>query len=160
MTLALRAPQEPRALRRVADGSRTEYLAFLLAGESYAVEIRFIQEILKTFPITEVPRARREVLGVMSVRGRLITVIDLRRRLQLPETSFDGKTRILLLNSGPDDSIGLVVDEVLQVHYLGADEIEPAQALGGDQPPHIAGIGRPEGTILVLLDLAPILELP
>jgi len=147
-----------RAPRRAADlGRRIEYLAFVLAGDTYAVQIAYIAEILKPPPVTEVPRAPRDVLGVMSVRGRLVTVIDLRRRFRLNESHADRKTRILLVETG-DEQIGLLVDEVLQVYRLADAEIEPAQVLGGDQPAHIAGIGRPEGALLILIDLKPILE--
>jgi purine-binding chemotaxis protein CheW len=150
---------EARSPRRAAAdlGRRIEYLAFLLAGDTYAVQISFIAEILKPPPITEVPRAPRDVIGVMSVRGRLVTVIDLRRRFRLNEHPADRKTRILLVETG-EEQIGLLVDEVLQVYRLADSEIEPAQVLGGDQPAHIAGIGRPEGALLILIDLKPILE--
>jgi purine-binding chemotaxis protein CheW len=96
-------------------------------------------------------------MGVMSVRGRLVTVLDLRRRFRLVEQPPDRKTRILLVDAG-EEQIGLLVDEVLQVYRLSEAEIEPAHVLGGDQPAHIAGIGRPEGALLVLIDLKPILE--
>jgi purine-binding chemotaxis protein CheW len=100
---------------------------------------------------------------VISVRGRLVTVLDLRRRFALPEAPVDRKTRVLLSEAGPGEQIGLLVDEVQQVWRLAVEEIEPANVLGGDQPAHIAGIGRPtdgEGTILILLELRPILEQP
>jgi purine-binding chemotaxis protein CheW len=146
------------ASKRSADlGKRTEYLAFVLAGDTYAVQIAFIAEILKPPPVTHVPRAPREIIGVMSVRGRLVTVIDLRRRFKLVEQPEDRKTRILLVDTG-DEQIGLLVDEVLQVYRLAESEIEPAQVLGGDQPAHISGIGRPEGALLILVDLKPILN--
>jgi purine-binding chemotaxis protein CheW len=151
--------RESRGLsRRSGDlGKRTEYLAFVLAGDTYAIQIAFIAEILKPPPLTTVPRAPREVIGVMSVRGRLVTVVDLRRRFHLAEQAIDRKTRILLVDSG-DEHIGLYVDEVLQVYRLSESEIEPAAVLGGDQPAHIAGIGRPEGALLILVDLKPILN--
>jgi purine-binding chemotaxis protein CheW len=159
------------AMRRAADlGRRTEYLAFSLAGEAYAVQIAHIAEILKPLPITWVPRAPRNVVGVMSVRGRLVTVIDLRRRLSLRESPMDRRTRILLADLGAEgassggphqphqsEQIGLLVDEVMQVYRLAENEIEPATVLGGDQPAHIRGIGRPEGALLILLDLRPLL---
>ena len=98
---------------------------------------------------------------MISVRGRLVTVIDLRRRFRLPEAPVDRKTRILLADAGTGETLGLLVDEVHQVWRLAVDEIEPSNVLGGEQPPHIAGIGRPTGAggiVLILLDLRPILE--
>ncbi len=156
--LARRAITRPSSSRRAGElGRRTEYLAFVLAGDTYAVQIAYIAEILKPPPLTEVPRAPREIIGVMSVRGRLVTVIDLRRRFRLAEQAPDRKTRILLVETG-EEQIGMLVDEVLQVYRLADAEIEPAHVLGGEQPAHIAGIGRPDGALLVLVDLKPILE--
>ena len=157
-----RRTEQRAAMRRAGElGKRTEYLAFTLAKDAYGVPIAFINEILKPPPITEVPRAPRDVIGVTSVRGRLCTVIDLRRRFRLTEAPIDNKSRILLVGSAADEPIGLLVDEVVQVHRLADHEIEPANVLGGEPPAHIAGIGRPQagsGAILILLDLKPILE--
>jgi purine-binding chemotaxis protein CheW len=160
----VKARGEKRAVRRAGEaGRRVEYLAFVLAGETYAVQIAHVAEILRPPPITEVPRAPATMLGVISVRGKLVTVIDLRRRFRLPEAPIDRKSRILLGDLGKGEQLGLLVDEVQQVWRLAAEEIEPANVLGGEQPAHIAGIGRPadaQGATLILLELRPILESP
>jgi len=159
VSIGTRKRPDRAVARRAADvGKRVEYVAFGLAGEAYAVPIARITEILKPLPITPVPRAPRVVIGVMTVRGRLVTVVDLRRRLRLREAPMDSRSRILITDTG-EERVGLLVDEVLQVHRLAEGEIEPAEVLGGDPQPYIAGIGRPEGALLVLLDLRPILDL-
>ena len=162
MAAMVKAGPERRAARRAGEmGARVEYLALGLGSESYAVQIAHVAEILRPPPITEVPRASPNVLGVVSVRGRLVTVVDLRRRLGLDEAPIDRRSRVLLADAGTGEQIGLLVDEVRQVWRLAADEIEPPNALGGEQAAHIAGIGRPagsEGVVLILLNLAPILE--
>ncbi len=146
------------ALQRADElGKRAEYLAFMLGTEAYAIQIGNIVEILKPLPITEVPRADPEVVGVMSVRGRLVTVVDLKRRFRLTRSfTMDKKSRILLVDAA-GELIGLLVDEVLQVYRLAESEVEPPQVLGTEQPPHVVGIGRPPGgAVLLLLDLAPL----
>lgn len=156
--LAPRRAEGRSAMQRADElGKRAEYLAFMLGTEAYAIEIGNIVEILKPLPITEVPRADPQVVGVMSVRGRLVTVIDLKRRFRLaPTFSMDKKSRILLV-SAPEEEIGLLVDEVLQVYRLAETEIEPSAVLGSEQQPHVVGIGRPPGgAVLLLLDLAPL----
>jgi purine-binding chemotaxis protein CheW len=146
-----------RAQGRAGDGStRVEFLEFTLAGEAYAVEIAWITEILKPLPITHVPRAAPDILGVMSVRGRLVTVLDLRKRLHHPPSEEDARARILLVHGEDDEVVGLRVDEVVQVHRLADADIEPAAVLGGDQPAHIGGVGRSQGRVLVLIDIRPI----
>ena len=151
-----------RALRRIGGGGkRVEHLVFTMADEAYAVPIAHVGEILRVPPITEVPRAPPYVLGVISVRGRLVTVVDLRRRLSLGETQIVRKTRILLSDVGLTESIGLIVDEVHQVWRLALAEIDPASVLGADPPAHVAGLGRPasgKGMVFVILDLRPILS--
>ena len=150
------------ALQRADElGKRAEYLAFMLGTEAYAIEIGSIVEILKPLPITEVPRAEQGVVGVMSVRGRLCAVIDLKRRFKLTRTfTMDKKSRILLVDT-QDEEIGLLVDEVLQVYRLSEAEIEPPTVLGSEQPGHVVGIGRPAGgAVLMLLDLAPLFAEP
>jgi purine-binding chemotaxis protein CheW len=154
----VRKRHDRAAARRAADiGKRVEYVTFALAGEAYAVPISRVAEILKPLPITPVPRAPAVVIGVMTVRGRLVTVIDLRRRLRLPESPMDARSRILITDTG-DERIGLLVDEVMNVLRLAESEIESRDVLGGDPEPYIAGIGRPEGSLLILLELRPILE--
>jgi purine-binding chemotaxis protein CheW len=164
MAALVKVRSEKRAARRAGEtGKRIEYLAFGLAGETYAVQIERVAEILRPPPITEVPRAPDTVLGVISVRGKLVTVIDLRRRLHLPPTAIDRKTRVLLAHAGTGELVGLLVDDVQQVWRLATEEIEPASVLGGEQAAHIAGIGRPaasDGAVLILLELRPILESP
>jgi purine-binding chemotaxis protein CheW len=162
MATLMKTRHERRALRRAGEtGKRIEYLAFGLAGETYAVEIAHIAEILRPPPITGVPRAPDTVLGIISVRGKLVTVVDLRLRFRLPPAPIDRRSRILLADAGTGEQIGLLVDDVQQVWRLAAEEIEAASVLGGEQAVHIAGIGRPaasDGAMLILLELRPILE--
>src|SRR5208283_5153505 len=109
MAALVKARSEKRAVRRAGEaGRRVEYLAFVLAGETYAVPIGDVAEILRPLPITEVPRAPATVLGVISVRGKLVTVIDLRRRFFLAESPVDRRTRILLADVGRQEPIGLL----------------------------------------------------
>ena len=121
-----------------------EYLGFTLADENYGIPLRTVREILKLPPITEVPRSERDVLGIVSVRGRVTTVVDLRRRLKLVEGPVTKQTRVLLVENG-EEIVGLLVDQVLQVFRLRDDEVEIAAVMGGDVAEYVLGIGRPEG---------------
>lgn len=140
-------------------GAVREFLAFVLAGEVYGVELTRIREILSPPPITEVPRAPSQIIGVCSVRGLLVTVVDLRRRLKLEERPTTRRARILLAEAPHGEVIGLFVDEVRQVMRLAETEIELASSvLGGDVSEHVVGISRPSGQLVILLDLKSIVS--
>lgn len=175
----VRRPGSPAMLRRARprdQGPSTEYLAFGLAGDVYAAPVSLVKEILKPPPLTPVPRAPHAVMGIISVRGQLVTVVDLRRRMRLAEPPHSRRARILLANATEGETLGLYVDEVFQVYRLTEGDIEhAAAALGGDVAGYIAGIARPsrgagltrqgdakaEGTasVVILLDLRAVLSL-
>ncbi len=166
-----------RGARADRDEPKTGYLAFRLGEDVYAGPVSLIREILKPPPLTPVPRAPHQILGIVSVRGQLVTVIDLRRRLHLEEAPISRRSRILLVDAPGGEVMGLYVDEVLQVYRLAESEIEPAQtALGGEVAGYIAGIARPaigsaataqlpgtgvastaDASVVILLDLRAIL---
>jgi purine-binding chemotaxis protein CheW len=165
------SPTSTRAeLARATEVTR-EFLAFELGGESYALPLSAIREILKPPAVTGVPRAPRDVVGIISVRGRITTVIDLRRRLNLEEAPHTKATRILLVDR-EDEIIGVVVDRVHQVYRLEPEEVEYSSVMGSDAADHFMGIGRPRTTrgarggqtlasehaILILLDPIPLLR--
>lgn|GEM_PF-1064235 len=137
------APQRDRAARlRAGMLGVSEYLAFRVAHEAYALPLASVREILKLGAITEVPRAPKDVLGVVSVRGRVTTVLDLRKRLRMPAAVSTKHARVLLVDAGLE-VLGLLVDEVLQVYRLRDEEIEVAGATQGDLSEYVLGIGRP-----------------
>lgn len=165
------AVRSPTSASMLAPAVVRELLAFVIADETYALPLRSIREILKVPPITGVPRAPADVLGIISVRGRITTVRDLRRVLRMPEGPTDKHTRVLLVEAGEDEVIGLLVDRVLQVYRLDEDEVELAAVVGGDMSEHVMGVGRPRAfrkdgedaaggdeDILVLLDPGPLLR--
>jgi purine-binding chemotaxis protein CheW len=165
------SPSSPKPeTARASEGTR-EFLAFDLGSETYALPLSSIREILKPPAVTGVPRAQDDVIGIISVRGRITTVIDLRRRLNLEEAPHSKGTRILLVDR-VDEIIGVLVDRVHQVYRLEGDEIEYTAVMGGDAADHFMGIGRPRATrgargataldaenaILILLDPIPLLR--
>jgi purine-binding chemotaxis protein CheW len=121
-------------------------LGFIVGGERYALPLSSIREILRPLPVTEVPRAGNAVMGIVSVRGTVTTLIDLRLRLKVTASPQTASNRILLVDPG-NEAIGLLVDAVLQVYRLREDEIELAPSIGGDAPAHIIGVGRPGSAV-------------
>lgn len=119
-----------------------EFLAFVVASETYALPLSCIREIMRVPSVTPVPRAPREVLGIISVRGQVTTLIDLRQRLRVPVGPVSSRTRVLLVDQG-DEIMGLLCDRVQQVHRLSENEVELASVLGADAASYVMGIGRP-----------------
>jgi purine-binding chemotaxis protein CheW len=119
-----------------------DFLAFTVGDEQYALPLSAVREILKPPAVTEVPFAPRNILGIISVRGRVTTLVDLRRKLQMPETALTIKSRVILVDKG-EEVLGLLVDEVLQVYRLREDEVEMASVMGRDLAEYVMGIGRP-----------------
>lgn len=142
-------------------GVVTEYLAFRLAKDTYAVPVTSVHEIVKPPMITPVPRAPSYVLGIISGRGRVVTVVDARRKLRLEEQTATPRSRVLIAE-GAQERIGLWVDEVLMVYRFGEGEIERS-LLGpsGEMGDYITGIARPAddaSLVVILLDVKALLS--
>lgn len=119
-----------------------EFLVIQVADQQMGLPLGSVREILKIAPVTLVPRAPRAVLGILSVRGRITTVIDLRLHLSMPEAQDTRSSRILLVDGG-EETLGVRVDAVLNVVRLRESEVEPAAVVGTELPEHVMGIGRP-----------------
>ena len=137
-----------------------EFLGFVLAGEEYAVELDRIREIVKVPPITEVPRSPPEICGIMSLRGEVMPVFDLGKRLGLParEGGPNRRARVVVVDVGQGPA-GVLVDAVEQVVHLPPSAIEPPPpGLGvGVESEFLSGIGRQRDRMYVLLNLSAVL---
>ena len=135
-----------------------EYLCFRVAHEEYAISIMAIKEIIKPRDVTEVPRMPAFISGVISLRGVIIPVMDMRLRLSLPVSAAAGKERIIVVR---EDSglCGVLVDEVIQVARINRKDIEePPAVLDGIDRDFVTGLGHFDNRLLILLNLATILD--
>ncbi|HTP67065.1 MAG TPA: chemotaxis protein CheW [Geobacteraceae bacterium] len=136
-----------------------EFLCFRVAGERYGVDIMEIKEIIKPREVTEVPRMPEYVSGVISLRGVIIPVFDMHRRLGHAVSEGSRRERIIVVKRG-EELFGVTVDEVIQVARISADGVEPPPAvLEGIDRDFVGGIGRHDGKMLILLNLAKVLDL-
>lgn len=136
------------------------YLSFVLGGESYAASIMDVREILTIRSLTDVPRAPREVLGVVSKRGLVLPVIDLATALGLrtPDRQLRASQRVLVVGDG-DRICGLRVDAVSEVIKLSAQNIESVPpSIGVKNAGLLLGLGRIESQLYILLDLGAVLD--
>ena len=135
-----------------------QFLCFRVADEKYAVNIMDIKEIIKPREVTEVPRASVFISGVLSLRGIIIPVFDLRKRLGLSSAGETGKERVIVVKKD-EEFCGALVDEVIQVARIAASAIEPPPAvLYGIDRDFVNGIGRFDKQMLILLNLEKILN--
>lgn len=135
----------------------SRWVCFDLAGQNYGLPILEVQEVLTLAEIEPVPGTPSEVLGVINLRGAIVSVIDLRRLLQLPERPTDAQTRIIVLQNG-DEPLGLRVDRVTQVRALPDSMIRPAPAIAAEpQQKPVRGLYSRGGDVLSLVDTASLL---
>jgi purine-binding chemotaxis protein CheW len=132
-----------------------ELLAFELAGDPYAVPVERVREIVRLRPITPMPRVPEAVLGVIVLRGEVIEVIDLRRRLSMPGVEPTRRSRIIVLHGEDGCVAGLLVDAVNQVLRLPEDAIAPSAQ--GDSEAVEALYARGE-EFVSLIDLEKVLD--
>ncbi len=129
-----------------------ELLAFRLGGEEYLVQVDDVREVLKIRELTLVPNAPDYILGVMSLRGAMLPVIDLCRRLGITQAPRDEKTRILVVSPDEED-VGLMVDRVSGVLRVMPDAIKPVPENIEHGAEFLRGIVRKEDRLYILLDL-------
>ena len=106
-----------------------ELLVFGLDGTAYAVPVERVREIVRMKALTHVPRAPGWLLGVVALRGEVVEVVDLRRRLGLGASVPDRTNRIIVLHGDADRVTGMLVDSVSEVFRVRDDEVMPAQGL-------------------------------
>jgi purine-binding chemotaxis protein CheW len=153
----LLAPAVPGALVQGAV-ALDEFLIFRLGDEEFGVEIGRVLEVMRTPPVTEVPRAPPEILGVISVRGEVVTVVDPRARLGLPGGGAGPARRVVVVDDG-EGACGLLVDQVAGVVRLPQGALEPCpQAIGGTGAEVFLGIGREHERLFTVLDTRALLR--
>ena len=129
-----------------------EYLAFMLAGEEYAVRVDDVKEIIRPQKTTLVPRTPGFVVGIISLRGVILPVFDMKKRLGFEETGRTKTARVIIVSDG-GSPLGILVDRVTGVARLKMGEIEPPPAvIGGVESEYLHGVGRQGDRLLILMN--------
>jgi purine-binding chemotaxis protein CheW len=141
---------------------RNQFLAFSLGGETFAMDIRSIREVIQFGGITEVPLMPPFIRGVINLRGAVVPVIDLCVRFRRPPSQAAHRTCIVILEleqGGETAELGVMVDNVSEVLSIGASEIEPAPAFGSDlRSDFIAGVAKVNEHFVIILDVNKVLS--
>lgn len=134
-----------------------QWVTFRLDGETYGVNVMQVQEVLRYTEIAPVPGAPEYVLGIINLRGNVVTVIDTRNRFALKQGDVTDSTRIVIVEAD-EHVVGLLVDSVAEVVYLRQSEIENPPNAGHDESARfIQGVCNKNNELLILVELEKIL---
>ncbi len=140
------------------DDELLQLVTFSIGEEEFGVDILKVQEIIRTMEITKVPRAPQFVEGVINLRGKVIPIIDLRRRFSLNHKAHDSHTRIIVIEIN-NMIVGFVVDSVSEVLRIPISTVEPPPpVVAGLESDYISGVGKLHDRLLILLDLDKLLS--
>lgn len=138
---------------QTTDDPILQWVTFRLDNETYGINVMQVQEVLRHTEIAPVPGAPDYVLGIINLRGNVVTVIDTRQRFALQSAPVTEQTRIVIIESDRQ-VVGILVDSVAEVVYLRQSEIETAPHIGTDESAKfIQGVCNKNDELLILVDL-------
>jgi purine-binding chemotaxis protein CheW len=130
-----------------------QWVTFRLGDEKYGINVMQVQEVLRITEIAPVPGAPTYVLGIINLRGNVVTVIDTRNRFGLMSKETDESSRVVIIET-ENHIIGILVDSVAEVVELKASEMENAPNVGNEESSkYIQGVTSTENELLILVDL-------
>jgi len=140
----------------LGEEKRREYqlVVFKIGDEEFGVDIAQVREIVRLLEITYMPKAPAFIEGVVNLRGQIVAIIDLAKRLGIPSRPRGDTTRIIVIEIG-ENTVGMIVDSVSEVLRLSSENIEEVPGIIETEVPehYIRGVGKLKDRLLVLLDL-------
>jgi purine-binding chemotaxis protein CheW len=141
------------ATKKESDDPVLQWVTFKLAGETYGINVMQVQEVLRYSEIAPVPGAPTYVLGIINLRGNVVTVIDTRHRFGLESGEVTDNTRIVIIEAD-SHVVGILVDSVAEVVYLRQSEVETAPNVGNEESAKfIQGVCHKNDELLILIEL-------
>lgn len=135
------------------NGKILQLVTFKIENEEFGVDILTVQEINRMMNITRIPNAPDFVEGVINLRGKIVPVVDLRKRLSFPRKEYDKNTRIIVVELD-GITLGFIVDSVSEVLRLPQSVVEPPPSIvSGVESDYVEGVGKLDHRLLILLDL-------
>jgi purine-binding chemotaxis protein CheW len=137
-----------------------QVVGFRIGNETYGVRIASVREIVRVPEITSVPNAPESIEGVINLRGKIIPVMDLRKRFGLAEIVTDKKNRILVVDL-ENKLLGLIVNSASEVLKISPSDIEaPGTVFAEGESGYVTGVGKLKGRLIILLDINKLLHRP
>jgi len=141
----------------IDSGDVLQLVTFRLGNEEFSVDILKVQEIIRLMELTRVPKAPAFIEGVINLRGKVIPVMDLRKRFSMPEAEDTSEARIIVVEL-ESTTVGFRVDGVSEVLRLHADTVEPPPTMvSGVETEYIRGVGKLDDRLIILLDVEKVL---
>lgn len=142
------------------EGTILQLVTFKLGTEEFGVDILKVQEINKMMNITRIPNAPAFIEGVINLRGKIIPIVDLRKRLGFNGQGYDKSTRIIVVEL-EGLVLGFIVDSVSEVLRIPGNTIEPPPSMvSGIESEYIEGVGKLDDRLLILLELKKVFSTP
>ncbi|MBN2073287.1 MAG: chemotaxis protein CheW [Actinobacteria bacterium] len=139
--------------KKTNEATIRELVTFKVAEEEFAVDILKVQEIIRMIEITRIPRTPEFVEGVINLRGKVIPVIDFRKRFNIQGKEEEKDTRIIVTDIG-GKTLGFIVDSVSEVLRIPLSSIEPPPpVIAGIESEYINGVGKLDDRLLILINL-------
>ena len=137
-----------------------QVVGFRIGDETFGVRIGSVREIVRVPEITSVPNAQETIEGVINLRGKIIPVVDLRKRFGQIEIVTDKKNRILVVELD-SKLVGLIVNSASEVLKIPPSEIEsPGSVFADGESSYVTGVGKLKGRLIILLDISKLLHRP
>ncbi|MBU1218890.1 chemotaxis protein CheW [Myxococcota bacterium] len=154
--------QKSAADQQMSEDLEGKFMTFKLADEEYGLQIMKVREIIGLMDITRVPKSDYFIKGVINLRGKVIPVVDLRLKFGMQEAEATDQTVIIVVQISTEhgeSTMGILVDEVLEVMNITANQIEPPPSMGSDATSldFILGIGKSGKKVIFLLDIDKVL---
>jgi len=136
-----------------------QYIVVKIGSEHYGIDISYIDNIVRMTKITRVPKAPFHYRGIMNLRGEIVPVMSIRRRMGLEDDEFTDASRIIILKFEQQGLVGVVVDEVNEVLTLANDEIDRAsKSTKGGKNSFINGVGKNGNELISIFAIDSIVE--
>jgi len=158
--IAIRSPElevRSKNAELKSDGAELHLVTFNIDREEYGVEIGSVQEIIRVGQITPVPNAPKFIKGVINLRGKVIPVLNLRKRLNLPDSALTKNSRIMVVESGVK-VLGMLVDSVSQVLRIPGASVDDPPSEVEQMKAYVRGIGKVDSRLIMIMDLNKALE--
>ncbi len=135
-----------------------QLVVFTIGNEEFGVDISQVREIVRLVQITYMPKAPMFIEGVVNLRGQIVAIIDLAKRLGIPSKARGEATRIIVVEID-ENTVGMIVDSVSEVLRLSAEQMEQVPSIIDTEVPehYIRGVGKLKDRLLILLDLNKVL---